>query len=546
MFTVETVAIGSEILTGQVLGTNTRWLCAQVAGMGGAVERAHIVADSTADIAEVLRSCLRRRPSSIITCGGLGPTADDMTLFAVAGALSREMTLHPEAKEWVRKRYQDLAEAGAVDSAEMTPAREKMACLPAGAEPLPNRVGAAPGVRCPAEDSEVICLPGVPAEMRGIFEESPSPLWRKRFGAAGFAMREAWTDCGDESVLAPLLHRVADEHSRVYIKSRAGAFGPDAQIPLTLSASAPAHAEAASQVEAALEALREMLEGIGVRVLDEPESPQTASGRPTAMPSDRVNPVSSSLAPGDVTRDGPHPESANLEDFQPGRFQQLREAENPRKGLQRAAKPEVVLPAPFGEIRKEGKEPPQVREDDGAQRPPLGARQLQGNEKPPGAQHPRGLPQGGGQVDDVAQTEADRRQVERPVAKKGQVRRVPPQPGRLRTRAAGPLHGHADHRLAKVQPHQPGVLTQEFPEKENVVARPATKIQSADWPAVGPIGQVSRRPPEGLPSPGPVPPARDETIGQIIVGGDARKEAPDVRRLLRSGQFFGRRHPTLL
>ena len=108
-----------------------------------------------------------------------------MTLFAVASALNLEMVLHPEAKEWVRKRYEELAEAGAVDSAEMTPAREKMAYLPAGAEPLPNRVGGAPGVRCPAEDCEIICLPGVPAEMRGVFEESLSPLWRKRLGAAG-------------------------------------------------------------------------------------------------------------------------------------------------------------------------------------------------------------------------------------------------------------------------------------------------------------------------------------------------------------------------
>ena len=95
MFTVETVAIGSELLTGEVLDTNTRWICTHVTGLGGGVERAHIVADSTADIAEVLRSCLRRRPFSIITCGGLRSTADDMTLFAVASALNLEMVLHP-------------------------------------------------------------------------------------------------------------------------------------------------------------------------------------------------------------------------------------------------------------------------------------------------------------------------------------------------------------------------------------------------------------------------------------------------------------------
>ncbi|MFQ5692026.1 MAG: molybdopterin-binding protein, partial [Nitrospinota bacterium] len=190
MFSVEIIASGSEILSGQVLDTNTHWVCVQVTGMGGRVERAHILADSEAAIAETLRAARRRKPDSILTFGGLGPTADDLTLFGVARAMNRDIALHPEAREWVRARYEELARQGAVESAEMTPPREKMAYLPSGAEPLPNAVGTAPGVRIVEEDGEVVSLPGVPAEMRSIFEESVAPRWRERFGAAGFSLRE--------------------------------------------------------------------------------------------------------------------------------------------------------------------------------------------------------------------------------------------------------------------------------------------------------------------------------------------------------------------
>jgi molybdenum cofactor synthesis domain-containing protein len=269
LFTVETLAIGSEILSGQVLDTNSHWICGQVTEMGGAGERAHIVRDSVAAIAEVLLSALSRRPDSILIFGGLGPTSDDVTLFAVASALKREMHLHLEAKEWVQRRYEELARSGHVESAEMTRVREKMAYLPQGAEPLQNLVGTAPGVRITEGECEIICLPGVPAEMHSIFENLVGSEWQERFKAAGYTCREVYVDCGDESAIAPALRRVSAEHSEVYLKSRARTFGPDIRILVTLSSSAPTQAEAVSLVEAALADLRKALEDLSVRLLDE-------------------------------------------------------------------------------------------------------------------------------------------------------------------------------------------------------------------------------------------------------------------------------------
>jgi molybdopterin-biosynthesis enzyme MoeA-like protein len=219
-------------------------------------------------IAEVLRSSLSRKPDSILTFGGLGPTSDDLTLLAVANALNREVHLHLKAKEWDQRRHEDLARSGHIESVEMTPEREKMAYLPQGAEPLQNLVGTAPGVRIAEGECEIICLPGVPDEMYFIFENHVAPEWQKRFKAAGYTCREVYVDCGDESAIAPALRRVSEEYPDVYLKSRARTFGADTRILVTLSSSAPVQAEAVSLVEAALADLRKALGDSGVRLLD--------------------------------------------------------------------------------------------------------------------------------------------------------------------------------------------------------------------------------------------------------------------------------------
>ena len=125
MTEAEIVAIGNELLLGDVLDTNTNWLCQQITGIGGEVTRAVMVGDDLTAIAgEIAEALENRRPKAIFTTGGLGPTLDDLTLRAVAEATGRPIEANAQALEMVRKTYEELARRDHVkNGAMMFPAR---------------------------------------------------------------------------------------------------------------------------------------------------------------------------------------------------------------------------------------------------------------------------------------------------------------------------------------------------------------------------------------------------------------------------------------
>ncbi len=262
--TVEIFAIGNELLLGEVVDTNTAWLCRFLTGLGGKVRRAVLLPDDVEAIRSELEGALRRGPDLVFTTGGLGPTEDDRTLMAVAQATGRPLEEHPQALQMVAARYQALAVAGIVASPELTPPRRKMALLPQGATPLANPVGAAPGVLLPLEHTTMICLPGVPEEMKAIVQGALAPHLQTRFGKAGFAELRMLVDCGDESRLAPLLEEIQRQLPQVYIKSRARAFGPGVRLRIYLSAAASTPEEARALVEEARDRLGRRLVEAGI------------------------------------------------------------------------------------------------------------------------------------------------------------------------------------------------------------------------------------------------------------------------------------------
>lgn len=235
MVSIEIIAIGNELLLGDVLDSNTYWLCRKFTGLGGYVLQAAMVRDDPQAIIRTLRDALQRETQLVITTGGLGPTEDDLTLQAIASALDRPLEIHPTAYKWVEEKYRRLAAEGFVQDATMTESRIKMARLPRGATPIFNPVGAAPAVLIDFPPSRIICLPGVPSEMKGIFEESLTPVWREMFGEGVFLEKMLIVGCQDESVLAPILSQVGQRHPEVYIKSRAKHFGPGVRFRVTLS-----------------------------------------------------------------------------------------------------------------------------------------------------------------------------------------------------------------------------------------------------------------------------------------------------------------------
>lgn len=266
MATVEIVAIGNELLLGSVLDSNTNWLCKTITGVGGTVKRAVIVPDDVDAIVAELQLSLSREVDVIFTTGGLGPTADDLTLAGVAKATQNPLRLHAEALTFVKRTFKELAQKGSVKDAELTPSRQKMAILPDKARALDNLVGAAPGVVLKVNASTIICLPGVPAELKGIFEGSLQPILREIFGDSYYHEKGAVVNCGDESILAPLLKQVSDKHSGVYIKSRASAYGKDSKFRVTISVSGSSKQGVYEQLNKALEDVRQSLRDADISI----------------------------------------------------------------------------------------------------------------------------------------------------------------------------------------------------------------------------------------------------------------------------------------
>jgi nicotinamide-nucleotide amidase len=216
--TVEIISIGNELLIGQILNTNAQWIAKYISSLGGEVRRISTVGDNDHEISSILQTTLQRNPTFIITTGGLGPTFDDKTLSSIAIALNKPLELNAKALIFVKERYNHYAKATKT-TIELTPARLKMATLPRGATPLSNPKGTAPGIIIPTNLSKIIALPGVPREMKAIFEDSVIPLIRDSIGNLFVHERFLKVTGMIESEIAPLIDATMQENPAVYIKS---------------------------------------------------------------------------------------------------------------------------------------------------------------------------------------------------------------------------------------------------------------------------------------------------------------------------------------
>jgi len=216
---MEIICIGNELLIGKTLNTNAHWMARRATSLGIMVKRITVVGDDVNEIVNIISEALQRKPSFIITTGGLGPTFDDKTSEGIAKALNRKLKVNEKALKMVREKYEAYFKEGKMETVELTPSRVKMATLPEGAKPLQNPVGTAPGVMINVKGTFLIALPGVPPEMEAIFEESVAPLLKKEAGEVTFFETSIYADGIMESGLAPLIDQVMHNNPHVYIKS---------------------------------------------------------------------------------------------------------------------------------------------------------------------------------------------------------------------------------------------------------------------------------------------------------------------------------------
>jgi len=170
----EILTIGTELLLGEIVDTNTQVLARQLRDAGVDLFYTTTVGDNEARIAEAVRHAMGR--SQILLCtGGLGPTVDDVTREGIARALELDLEFKDELWKQIQERF---ARFGRTPSEN----NRRQAFLPHGAQALENTVGTAPGFLLEIGDGVIIALPGVPNEMVYILEHGALPYFAARFG----------------------------------------------------------------------------------------------------------------------------------------------------------------------------------------------------------------------------------------------------------------------------------------------------------------------------------------------------------------------------
>lgn len=171
---VEVVAVGTELLIGQIVNTNGSTIGERLAEEGFDALYQVTVGDNLGRLADAIRTALGRADAVILT-GGIGPTQDDLTREAICAATGRGMTRDETYAEEIRARI--LARRGSVAESVL-----RMADYPVGAEPLPNSQGVALGVALLHDGKWIFAVPGVPREMRALLDEEVMPRIRKAAG----------------------------------------------------------------------------------------------------------------------------------------------------------------------------------------------------------------------------------------------------------------------------------------------------------------------------------------------------------------------------
>jgi nicotinamide-nucleotide amidase len=166
---------GTEVLTGRISDSNGPWVSERLAELGVEVAHILVVADRPGDLEAGLRFMAAEGMDLIVTTGGLGPTADDLTAEVVARFAGRELVLDEAVEEKIAEILRGFARRFDFDEEAVIEANRKQAMVPAGAIAL-DPVGTAPGLVVPASDSVVIVLPGPPRELQ--------PMWPVALEAA--------------------------------------------------------------------------------------------------------------------------------------------------------------------------------------------------------------------------------------------------------------------------------------------------------------------------------------------------------------------------
>jgi competence/damage-inducible protein CinA-like protein len=255
----EVLAIGTELLLGQIVDTNSAWIGEQLAEAGIDSYEHRQVGDNLDRMVQALRELLDRS-DAVIVCGGLGPTPDDMTRQAIAEVMGVELERREDLVEWVSALFTSRGR-------EMPENNLRQCDIPVGAEPISNSVGTAPGIKAPIGDKVAYAVPGVPYEMHLMMSEHVLPDLLVRAGEQSAIVSRSLKTWGtSESGLAEMIADRVDAQTNPTIAFLArGIEG----LTVRITAKAPTPEEARALIEPEERVLREILGDLVFGVDDE-------------------------------------------------------------------------------------------------------------------------------------------------------------------------------------------------------------------------------------------------------------------------------------
>lgn len=244
----EIVSIGSELTSGVSLDTNSQWIAARLAEVGIDVGFHTSVSDDMDANVAVFRTAVGRS-KLVIATGGLGPTKDDLTREALATLAGVELEFHQPSFEWIESIFKMF-------NRPMPERNRVQAMFPAGSEVIVNPNGTAPGIWMTIDGSVIVCMPGVPREMKPMFTDTVLPRLIPLFGGGKVIVHRILRCFGaGESQIEELL----GDMTRRGRHPEVGITASEATISLRVTAQAPSVDEAEALIEPDVKAIREAL-----------------------------------------------------------------------------------------------------------------------------------------------------------------------------------------------------------------------------------------------------------------------------------------------
>jgi competence/damage-inducible protein CinA-like protein len=248
MANAEIVAIGSELLLGQIVDTNSAWMAQRLTALGVNLYFKSVVGDNPGRMKEVIQRALERA-DIVITSGGLGPTQDDLTREIVAEVTGRKLVLDDNLLEQVEEHFRRRGRT-------MTPNNKRQAYMPENAIPVKNPNGTAPCFIVEDPRGIIFSLPGVPVEMKWLFENEVEPYLRRKFNLAEVIHYRVLkiVGVGESAVDDKIGHLIANSSNPTV-----GVLALPGQVDVRIAAKAANRGEAMSLIAPVEAEVRELL-----------------------------------------------------------------------------------------------------------------------------------------------------------------------------------------------------------------------------------------------------------------------------------------------